>query len=50
MEVETIAFANCKEDYLPVLVTHWSGTSAMLSSKVNDPVARGSTDMAHRSL
>ena len=32
-----------KIDNLPVLVTRRSGTSAMLSSKVNGPVAHGST-------
>ena len=32
-----------KIDDLPVLVTRWSGTLAMLSSKVNGPVAHGST-------
>ena len=32
-----------KIDDLPVLATRQSGTSAMLSSKVNDPVAHGST-------
>ena len=32
-----------KIDDLPVLATRWSGTSAMLSSKVNGPVAHGST-------
>ena len=32
-----------KIDDLPVLATRWSGTSAMLSSKVNGPVANGST-------
>ena len=31
-----------KIDDLPVLATHWSGTSAMLSSKVNGPIAHGS--------
>ena len=28
---------------LPVLATRWSGTSAILSSQVNGPVAHGST-------
>ena len=32
-----------KIDDLPVLATHRSGTSAMLSSEVNGPVAHGST-------
>ena len=32
-----------KIDNLPVLATRRSGTSAMLSSKVNGPVAHGST-------
>ena len=32
-----------KIDDLPVLATHRSGTSAMLSSKVNGPVAHGNT-------
>ena len=32
-----------KIDDLPVLVTRRFGTSAMLSSKVNSPVAHGST-------
>ena len=32
-----------KIDDLPVLATRRSGTSAMLSSKVNGPVAHGST-------
>ena len=32
-----------KIDNLPVLATRWSGTSAMLSSKVNCPVAHEST-------
>ena len=32
-----------KIDDLPVLATHRSRTSAMLSSKVNGPVAHGST-------
>ena len=32
-----------KIDDLPVLATRRSGTSAMLSSKVNSPVAHGST-------
>ena len=32
-----------KIDDLPVLATQWSGTSAMLSSKVKGPVAHGST-------
>ena len=32
-----------KIDDLPILATRRSGTSAMLSSKVNDPVAHGST-------
>ena len=32
-----------KIDDLPVLATRRSGTSVMLSSKVNDPVAHGST-------
>ena len=32
-----------KIDDLPVLATRRSGTSAMLSSKVNGPVADGST-------
>ena len=32
-----------KIDDLPVLATRWSGTSAMLSGKVNGPVAHGST-------
>ena len=32
-----------KIDDLPVLATHRAGTSAMLSSKVNGPVAHGST-------
>ena len=32
-----------KIDDLPVLVTHRSRTSAMLSSKVNGPVAHGSS-------
>ena len=32
-----------KIDNLPVLATHRSGTSVMLSSKVNSPVAHGST-------
>ena len=40
-----------KIDDLPVLVTRLSGTSAMLSSQVNGPVAHGSMpDMAHRGL
>ena len=32
-----------KIDDLPILATCWSGTSAMLSSEVNGPVAHGST-------
>ena len=32
-----------KIDNLPVLVTRQSGTSAMLSNKVNGPVTHGST-------
>ena len=32
-----------KIDDLPVLATRQSGTSAMLSSEVNSPVAHGST-------
>ena len=32
-----------KIDDLPALATHRSGTSAMLSNKVNGPVAHGST-------
>ena len=28
---------------LPILVTHWPDTSAMLSSKVNGSIAHGST-------
>ena len=32
-----------KIDDLSVLATRWSGTSAMLSSKVDCPVAHGST-------
>ena len=32
-----------KIDYLPVLATHRSGTSAMLSSEVNGPVAHRNT-------
>ena len=32
-----------KIDDFPVLATHRSGTSAMLSSKVNGPVAHGNT-------
>ena len=32
-----------KIDDLPILVTHWSGTSAMFSSKANSTVAHGST-------
>ena len=32
-----------KIDDLPVLATRRSGTSAMFSRKVNDPVAHGST-------
>ena len=32
-----------KIDDLPVLATHRSGTSAMLSSEVNGPVAHGNT-------
>ena len=43
-----------KIDNLPVLATRRSGTLAMLSSKVNGPVAHGShsvmPDMAHRGL
>ena len=31
-----------KIDDLPILVTCWSGTLAVLSSEVNDPVAHGS--------
>ena len=34
---------NQKINDLPVLVTHRSGTSAMLSSEVNVPVVPGST-------
>ena len=34
---------NQKIDDLPVLATRRAGTSAMLSSKVNGPVAHGST-------
>ena len=32
-----------KIDDLPILATCWSGTLAMLSSKVNGPVGHGST-------
>ena len=31
------------KDNLPVLTTCWSGTLVMLSSKVNGPIAHGST-------
>ena len=40
-----------KIDDFPVLVTRLSGTSAMLSSQVDGPVAHGSMpDMGHRGL
>ena len=39
-----------KIDDLPVLATCRSGTSAMLSSEVNGPIACGSTDRAHGGL
>ena len=31
------------KDNLPILATYWSGTLVMLSSKVNGPIAHGST-------
>ena len=39
----TLTEESQKIDDLPVLATHRSGTAAMLSSKVNGPVAHGNT-------